>query len=77
MSHMKSKLGERVVDDPHAATVEHQSEFKKGKATIDNAAHNDAVANRWKVIKPILYGALGAAGIGSAEKIISTIDGLF
>jgi hypothetical protein len=69
MSHMKSKLGERVVDDPHAATVEHQSEFKKGKATIDNAAHNEAVANRWKVIKPVLYGALGAAGSGQRRRL--------
>jgi hypothetical protein len=77
MSHMKSKLGERVVDDPHAATVEHQSELKKGKATIDNATHNDAVDKRWKVIKPVIYGALGAAGIGSADKIINTLEGLF
>jgi hypothetical protein len=77
MSHMKSKLGERVVDDPHAATVEHQSELKKGKATIDNAAHNEAVDKRWKVIKPVIYGALGAAGIGSADKIINTLEGLF
>jgi hypothetical protein len=77
MSHMKSKLGERVVDDPHAATVEHQSELKKGKATINNATHNEAVDKRWKVIKPVIYGALGAAGIGSADKIINTLEGLF
>jgi hypothetical protein len=60
MSHMKSKLGERVVDDPHAATVEHQSEFKKGKATVDNDTHNEQVAKNWKKVK---Y-ALITAGIG-------------
>ena len=62
-SHMTSKLGERVVNDPHAATVEAQSEFKKGQTAIENAAHNDAVANRWSVIGSTLK-ALGYAGLG-------------
>ncbi len=60
MSHMKSKLGERVVDDPHAATVEHQSEFKKGKTMIENDTHNSQVAKNWRRVKD----ALLVAGVG-------------
>ena len=60
-SHMASKLGERVVDDPHAATVEHQSELKKGTDTIENAAHNEQVAKNWSRIKTGLI----ALGVGS------------
>jgi len=60
-SHMVSKLGERVVDDPHAATVEHQSELKKGQDTIENAAHNEQVAKNWSRVKA----ALVTIGVGS------------
>jgi hypothetical protein len=69
-AHMKSKLGERVVDDPHAATVEHQSEFKKGQTAIENNLYNEKVARNWKVLGPILKGALtGAAGTTAYETI--------
>jgi hypothetical protein len=61
LSHMKSKLGERVVDDPHAATVEHQSELKKGKAAIENTAHNEVVAKNWGRVKTALI-TLGVGG---------------
>jgi hypothetical protein len=61
MSHMKSKLGERVVDDPHAATVEHQSELKKGKTSVENDAHNEVVAKNWARVKTALI-TLGVGG---------------
>jgi hypothetical protein len=60
-SHMRSKLGERVVDDPLAAKAEAQSELKKGQTTIDNALHNEKVQRNWKVVKAGLI----AAGIGT------------
>jgi hypothetical protein len=67
-SHMKSKLGERVVDDPLAAKAEAQSEFKKGQTTVENTLHNEQVAKNWNRIK---YG-LVAAGISSG--VIHAID---
>jgi hypothetical protein len=70
-SHMRSKLGDRVVDDPHAATVEAQSELEKGKAVIENAAHNEQVAKNWSRIKA----ALIAAGIGGG--VVHEISSLF
>lgn len=60
-SHMRSKLGERVVDDPLAAKAEAQSELKKGQTTIDNALHNEKVQRNWKIVKAGLI----AAGIGT------------
>jgi hypothetical protein len=70
-SHMKSKLGERVVDDPHAATVEAQSEFKKGKTTVENTAHNEQVAKNWQRVKTGLI-TLGVSGgiIHEIEKFL-------
>jgi hypothetical protein len=59
-SHMASKLGQRVIDDPHAATVEAQSEFNKGKTSIENALHNDKVAKNWKIIKSAAIAAVPA-----------------
>ena len=61
-SHMKSKLGERVVDDPIGATAEHQSEFKKGKTTTDIADHNDRVTRNRTYLKH----AAKVAGVGGA-----------
>jgi len=60
-SHIRSKLGDRIVDDPHAATAEAQSEFRKGKTAIDNAVHNETVAKNWQRIK---YGLI-SLGVGS------------
>ena len=70
-SHMQRKLGERVVDDPHAATVEAQSELKKGKDALDVAAHNEAVAKNWQRIKASLI-VLGVGGgvIHEIEKFL-------
>ena len=70
-SHIRSKLGDRVVDDPQAATAEAQSEFKKGKTTIDNAIHNEAVAKNWQRIKAGLI-VLGVGGgvIHEIEKFL-------
>lgn len=69
-SHIRSKLGDRVVDDPHAATSEAQSEFKKGKTAIENAAHNENVAKNWQRVK---YGLI-TLGVGSG--VIHEIDKL-
>jgi hypothetical protein len=71
-SHMVRKLGERVVEDPHAATVEAQSELKKGQQTVDNAAHNEMVAKNWGRIKAALITA--GVGTGVLEGIKHAID---
>jgi hypothetical protein len=55
-SHMVRKLGERVVDDPLAATTEHQTELKKGQTTVENAAHNEQVLKNWSKVKYALIG---------------------
>jgi hypothetical protein len=64
-SHQRSKLGTRVVDDPHAATAEAQSEFKKGQTTVENDLHNAVVEKNISRIKTILKAA-GLFGIGTA-----------
>jgi hypothetical protein len=71
-SHMVRKLGERVVDDPHAATVEAQSELKKGQQTVENAEHNEQVAKNWSRIKTALVTA--GVGAGALEGIKHLID---
>ena len=71
-SHMRSKLGERVVDDPLAATAEHQSELKKGQQTIENAAHNEQVAKNWGRIKTALITA--GVGAGALEGLKHIFD---
>lgn len=70
-SHMKSKLGERVIDDPHAATAEAQSEFKKGKTSVENDLHNDSVQKNWQRVKVGLI-TLGVGGglIHEIEKFL-------
>jgi hypothetical protein len=68
-SHMVRKLGERVVDDPIAATAEHQSEFKKGKTTVENAVHNEEVQKNWSKVKYALIGA--GVGTGLIHEIES------
>jgi hypothetical protein len=69
-SHMATKLGQRVIEDPHAATVEHQSEFRKGQTTIDNAIHNEAVARNWKIIRAAALAAgAGAYGLDKLWKL--------
>jgi hypothetical protein len=60
-SHLANKVGQRLVDDPQAATVEHESELKKGQTTVENDLHNQQVAKNWQRVK---Y-ALIAAGVGS------------
>jgi hypothetical protein len=73
-SHMRTKLGDRVVEDPHAATAEAQSEFKKGTTSVENALHNAQVEKNWQKIKI----ALIAAGVsGAAIKSLSDISKLF
>jgi hypothetical protein len=62
-SHLQSKVGERLVDDPHAATVEAESEFKKGKTQIENQVHNDQVAKNWGRIKTSLLVAGVSGGV--------------
>jgi hypothetical protein len=69
-SHLVRKVGERLVDDPHAATVEAQSELKKGATTVENAAHNEAVQKNWNRVKA----ALVVAGIGGG--LIHEVDKL-
>jgi hypothetical protein len=69
-SHIRSKLGDRVVDDPLAATSEAQSEFRKGKTAIDNATHNENVAKNWQRVK---YGLI-TLGVGSG--VVHEIDKL-
>jgi hypothetical protein len=62
-SHMVRKLGERVVDDPIAATAEHQSELKKGQTTVENAAHNEQVLKNWSKVKYALIGLGVGTGV--------------
>ncbi len=66
-SHIISKTSERFRTDPHAATVEHQSEFNKGQTTVENAAHNEKVARNWKIVT----GALTAAGLYEGKDILN------
>jgi len=61
-SHMATKLGS-VVDDPIRAKYEADSEFRKGKTVVENAAHNEQVAKNWKRIKAAAIAA-GAASYG-------------
>jgi hypothetical protein len=68
-SHMIRKLGERVVDDPAAATAEHLSELNKGKAVLDKAAHDAKVTRNWQAIKI----AAGAVGGGELLKILGLL----
>jgi len=58
-SHLIRKVGERLVDDPHAATAEAQNEFKKGSQTIENQMHNERAVRYRKN----LGRALLAAGV--------------
>ena len=67
---MQSKLGERVVDDPHAATVEAQSELKKGQTTVENALHNEKVVRNQAILKAVLK----AIGIGAAADWLKHVD---
>jgi hypothetical protein len=60
-SHLERKVGSRLVDDPHAATVEAQSELKKGQTTVENALHNEQVQKNWQRVKGGLI-ALGVSG---------------
>jgi hypothetical protein len=70
-SHMVRKLGQRVIDDPHAATVEAQSEFKKGQTTVENDLHNEQVAKNWGYVKAALIAAgVGGGVITGIEKIL-------
>ena len=62
-SHLQSKVGERLIDDPHAATVEAESELKKGKTQIENQIHNDQVAKNWGRIKTALLVAGVSGGV--------------
>jgi hypothetical protein len=58
-SHLIRKVGERLVDDPHAATVEAQNEFKKGSQTIENQLHNErAVQYRKRFTQALLAGGI-------------------
>jgi hypothetical protein len=69
-SHMRAKLGDRVVDDPLAATAEHQSEFKKGQQQLEVENHNNQVKKNWGYIKAALLG-LGATGaIHEIDKLL-------
>lgn len=69
-SHMRSKLGDRVADDPHAATAESNSEFKKGKQSVENAEHNSRAESYRK--------NLGIAlGIGTTGVTLEAIKKLF
>jgi len=70
-SHTATKLGQRVIEDPHAATVEAQSEFKKGQTTVENAAHNEKVAKNWQKVKI----AAGIAGVTGLEKLWKLFEG--
>jgi hypothetical protein len=72
-SHMRTKLGE-MADDPLRATSEAQSEFKKGKTTIENAIHNEAVKGNWLKVKAALV-TLGLSSSALGE--ISHLLGLF
>jgi hypothetical protein len=63
-SHQVRKLGERVIDDPHAATVESQSEFKKGQTTVENDLHNAVVDKNIGRVKAVLK-ALGLVTLGA------------
>jgi hypothetical protein len=62
-SHLVKKVGERLVDDPHAATVEAQSELKKGQATVENNLHNEQVAKNWGRIRTALFAAGVSGGV--------------
>jgi hypothetical protein len=74
-SHMRSKLGDRVVDDPLAATSEAQSELKKGQTAIDNAQHNETVARNQKIAWAVLAPIVGSAiGVTAFEKLKSLFE---
>jgi hypothetical protein len=63
-SHMTSKLGERVVDDPQAATAEAQSEFRKGQEKLFVDDHNAKVSRNRKIAAEAL--GIPAAGVTGA-----------
>lgn len=68
-SHLQRKVGERLVDDPTAATVEAQSEAKKGSNAVENQEHNTAVDRNWNILKGL--GILGlAGGVGEVARHI-------
>jgi hypothetical protein len=69
-SHLQRKVGERLVDDPHAATVEAQSEFKKGETTVKNNLHNEEVVKNWNRVK------VGLVALGVTGGVIHEIDKL-
>jgi hypothetical protein len=64
-SHMRSKIGSRVVEDPVAATHEAESEFKKGKTQVETTEHNERAAQYRKRLGI----ALGVSGLGTIEAI--------
>ena len=73
-SHMRSKLGDRVVDDPMAAKSEAQSEFKKGKTAVENAAHNEQVAKNWGIIKTAINALPWVGGgVYTLDKILENL----
>lgn len=69
-SHMQRKLGDRVVDEPLAAKEEAQAELKKGQTSIENALHNEKVDRNWKILGPVIKGALGTAGATAAYETV-------
>lgn len=71
-SHMRAKLGSRLVDDPLAASAEAESEFRKGKVQIDTAKHN-LRADKYRRNLGI---ALGLGGTGITLEGIKKLFGL-
>jgi hypothetical protein len=69
-SYYRNNLGDRAVDSPADATIEHQNEFQKGRAQVQTDekyakakaavdAHNAKVDRNWSVVRNTLI-ALGA-----------------
>jgi len=60
-SHLVRKVGERLVEDPIAATNEAESELRKGKNKVEVDTHNEQVGKNWQKVKAALI-ALGIGG---------------
>jgi hypothetical protein len=75
-SHLKNRLGERAMSDPHAAGVEAETQAKLGKQKIDNDAHNARVDRNWKVVGPLIGTALAGAGLSGVYETIKHVFGL-
>lgn len=75
-AHMRTKLGDRLVDDPAKAAIEAENEFAKGREALEVEKHNAIVDRNLGRLKTVAGLTAVGSGVGAAaEKVFKAVKG--